>query len=88
MPCAAASITSRPWVALFYALALLLLAFTGLSAGLGTGFYIMLVAAAGFAMVQLALWNMDDPENCLRRFHANRDFGLIVLLGIVLGHFL
>jgi 4-hydroxybenzoate polyprenyltransferase len=79
---------SRPWVALFYALALFLLGLAGRTTGLGHGFYALLIIAAGFAAVELAKWRMDDPDNCLRRFRHNRDIGLIILAGIILGQFL
>jgi len=77
-----------PWVALFYALAIVLLMLTGVSANLGKGYYVALTVAALFAAVQLALWRMGDPGSCARRFCANRDFGLIVLVAIIIGKFL
>jgi 4-hydroxybenzoate polyprenyltransferase len=76
-----------PWVALFYALTILWLVITGLAAGLGKGFYDVVLAAAVFAAVQLALWRRDERANCLQRFNANRDFGFIVLAAIVIGKF-
>jgi len=79
---------SLPWVALFYTLALVLLALSGWSAGLGHGFYTLLIVAACFVFVELALWRMDDPENCARRFRHSRDFGLIVFAAILAGQFL
>ncbi len=79
---------SRPWVALFYALAVGFMALAGWATQLGRGYYALLVAASVFAAVQLALWKMDDPANCLRRFRANRDFGWIVLAAIIAGKFL
>ena len=79
---------SLSWVALFYALALGFLALAGWVDGLGRWFPWGLLAAACFAAVQLILWKPDAPESCLRRFKANRDFGLIVLVAIVLGKLL
>ena len=80
--------TSPRWVVLFYALALLFLALAGWAAGLSAAYQWGLLAAACFAAVQLVLWKSQDPENCLRRFKSNRDFGLIVLAAIVLGKIL
>lgn len=77
--------TSLPWVALFYAIAVLFLMLTGVSADLGKGYYVVLTLAALFAATQLTLWRMDDPANCLSRFKANRDFGLMVLAAIIIG---
>jgi 4-hydroxybenzoate polyprenyltransferase len=76
-----------PWVTLFYALVILLLALAGWADDLGRSFYILLVGAAAFIAVQLALWHIDEPDNCLRRFRANRNFGLIILAAIILGKF-
>lgn len=79
---------SRGWVGLFYLLALGFFALAGWRAGIGHGFYALLVAAAGFVAVELVNWRMDDPESCLIFFRKNREFGLIVLLGILLGQFM
>ena len=76
-----------PSISLFYALAILFLALTGWAAHLGKGYYVVLLGAAVFAGGQLAQWRYDDPDNCLTRFRANRNFGLIVLVGIILGKF-
>ena len=79
---------SVPWIAFFYALSLAFLACAGFAADLGRGFYNGLLVAGLFALVQLMLWRRHDPANCQRRFEANRDFGLIVLVAIILGKFL
>ena len=79
---------SLRWVALFYALTIALLLFAGLSDGLGKVYKWGILAAACFAAVQLILWRPDNPENCLKRFKSNRDFGLIVLAAIILGKML
>jgi len=79
---------SLPIVTIFYALTIGLLALSGLTAGLGYSFYAVLAAAAVYAFVELAQWKLDEPENCLLRFRRNRNFGLIVSAGIVLGQFL
>ncbi|MDE2029001.1 MAG: 4-hydroxybenzoate octaprenyltransferase [Alphaproteobacteria bacterium] len=79
---------SPRWVAIFYVLALLLLALAGWIAGLGRTYEWGLLAAGCFAAVQLTLWKPDEPEDCLKRFRANRNFGLIILAAIVLGKML
>ena len=77
-----------PSVLLFYALAVLFLALTGWADHLGKSYYIVLACGAVFAGVQLAQWKFDNPDNCLARFRANRDFGLVILFGIILGKFI
>ena len=76
---------SPRWVALFYALTMVFLALAGWATGLSGIYDWFLLIATCFAAVQLTLWRVDDPEDCLRRFKANRNFGLIVLAGIMLG---
>ncbi len=62
-----------------------LLALTGWLVGLAWPFYAGLALAAIHAAWQTASADFDDPKNCLARFKANRDFGLIVLAAIVAG---
>ncbi|MDD3371402.1 MAG: 4-hydroxybenzoate octaprenyltransferase, partial [Alphaproteobacteria bacterium] len=78
------------WIALFYAITIGLLALAGWAEpdGMGPGYAWGLLVASCFAAVQLVLWKPDDPENCWRRFKANRDFGLIVLGAIIVGRIL
>lgn len=76
-----------PWVALFYAIAVLFLMLAGVSANLGKSYYVVLTLAAVFIAVQLTLWRRDDPDNCLNRFCANRDFGLMIFAAIILGKY-
>lgn len=77
---------SRPIIALFYVAALGCFALAGLAARMHRLFYDGLIVAGLHAAWQLALWRMDDPANCLKRFQANRDFGFIILAAILLGH--
>lgn len=77
---------SRPVIALFYVAALGCFALAGLAAHMHHLFYEGLVVAGLHAAWQLALWRMDDPANCLKRFQSSRDFGLIILVAILLGH--
>ncbi|MBI4185232.1 MAG: 4-hydroxybenzoate octaprenyltransferase [Proteobacteria bacterium] len=76
---------TKSWLALFYALAVALMAAAGALAGLGLAFY----AGLGLAALQL-LWqvrglDIDDPLDCLMRFKSNRWVGLLVFLALVAG---
>jgi 4-hydroxybenzoate polyprenyltransferase len=70
-------------LALFYGLAVALIAWAGSLAGAGTIFALGLAAFA----VHLAwqIWRLDiaDPDICLAVFKSNRDAGLILFAGIV-----
>jgi 4-hydroxybenzoate polyprenyltransferase len=73
------------WLWGFYAVTLGLLAAAGWSAGLGFGFYALLLAVAGHFAWQIRTLDLDDPRSCLRRFRSNRELGLLVFLAIVAG---
>jgi 4-hydroxybenzoate polyprenyltransferase len=73
------------WLWGFYTVTLGLLAAAGWSAGLGFGFYALLLAVAGHFAWQIRTLDLDDPRSCLRRFRSNRELGLLVFLAIVAG---
>jgi 4-hydroxybenzoate polyprenyltransferase len=75
---------TKPMLALFYALAVALIALAGWSAGTGLVFALGLLAFAAHLAWQIARLNVDDPVNCLLVFKSNRDAGLILFAGLVL----
>jgi 4-hydroxybenzoate polyprenyltransferase len=46
-------------------------------------FYSGLTLASWQLAWQIKSVDIADPKNCLRRFKSNRDFGLILLAGII-----
>jgi len=74
---------TRPWLFGFFAAAVGLLVLAGWLAGLAWPYFAVLAAAAGHLAWQAATVDIDDAKACLAKFRANRDFGLIVLVGIV-----
>jgi 4-hydroxybenzoate polyprenyltransferase len=75
---------TKPMLALFYALAVALIAFAGFSAGAGLIFALGLLAFALHLAWQIARLDVDDPFNCLAVFKSNRDAGLILFAGLAL----
>jgi len=75
---------TKPMLALFYALAVALIALAGWSAGAGLVFALGLLAFAAHLAWQIARLDVDDPLNCLLIFKSNRDAGLILFAGLVL----
>jgi 4-hydroxybenzoate polyprenyltransferase len=75
--------STRPWLALFYALAAALLGLAGYGAGAGWPFYLGLVLASLQLTWQVATLDVDDPANCLQRFRSNRDFGALVFAALL-----
>ena len=74
---------TRPWLIGFYALAALLFAAAGLSAGLGWPFLIGVAAVALHFAWQIRAIRLEDPVDCLGKFHSNRYIGWLLLAGIV-----
>jgi 4-hydroxybenzoate polyprenyltransferase len=75
---------TRVWLALLYGAAWGAITLAGILAEAGTVFLLGMLLAGAQLVWQVATLDIDDPENCLRRFHTNRDFGLIVLAAILL----
>jgi 4-hydroxybenzoate polyprenyltransferase len=69
---------TRPILALFYALAVILIGAAGFMAGGGWVFGMGLAAFAAHLAWQTAKLNIADPAHCLMLFKANRDAGLIL----------
>lgn len=76
---------TRPFVALVYAAATVLLGVAGAGAGMGWFYFLMLTVVALQFVWQVVTLKIDDPKNCLTRFKSNRDVGLIIFLGALLG---
>jgi 4-hydroxybenzoate polyprenyltransferase len=75
---------TKPMLALFYLLAVILLAAAGFSAGGGVVFALGLIAFAAHLAWQIARLDITDPDNCLAVFKSDRDAGLILFAGLLL----
>jgi 4-hydroxybenzoate polyprenyltransferase len=72
------------WLAALYTLAFLAITAAGIMAHAGMAFLVGMAAAAAQLAWQVATLNIADPDNCLRRFRSNRDFGAIVFAAILI----
>src|SRR5215831_12655060 len=75
---------TKPMLALFYTLAVLLIGAAGCMAGGGAAFWLGLVAFAAHLGWQIARLDIADPDRCLAVFKSDRDAGLILFAGMVL----
>jgi 4-hydroxybenzoate polyprenyltransferase len=75
---------TRPLLALFYALAVVLIGVAFRLAGVGVWSWLGLAAFAAHLAWQVVRLDIDDPDGCLRLFKANRDAGLILFAGLVI----
>jgi len=75
---------TKPMLAAFYALAVLLIALAGWTAGAGLIFALGLLGFAAHLGWQIARLEIGDPAVCLAVFKSNRDAGLILFAALVL----
>lgn len=77
---------TRPWLGVFYAATMILLAASGYTAGLNWPFFALLSVCGVHLAWQVATVDIENPADCLMRFKSNRTFGLLVLAAILAGH--
>jgi 4-hydroxybenzoate polyprenyltransferase len=78
---------TKPLLALFFSLAIVLIAIAGWLAGGGLIFAVGLGAFALHLAWQVRRLDITDPALCLRLFKSNRDAGLILFAGMILDAF-
>ncbi|MGE0237119.1 MAG: 4-hydroxybenzoate octaprenyltransferase [Parvibaculaceae bacterium] len=72
------------WIGSFFVLALLLIEASLWLAQAGLLAHMGVAAAALHAAWQISRLDIDDPQRCRKLFLSNRDFGLLILLGLLL----
>ena len=72
------------WLIGFYMIAVALLGVSGWLAELAWPYFAGVGAGIAHLLWQVRAVDLDNPKSCHRFFNSNRDFGLIVLAGIVL----
>jgi len=75
---------TKPILAMFYTLAVILIALAGWSAGAGIVFSLGLFAFAAHLSWQMRRLDIADPANCLAVFKSNRDAGLILFAALMI----
>jgi len=76
---------TRAWVVGFYCITWTGIGLAGWLSGTGILFWPCLVLAGAHFAWQAATLKIGDPADCLIKFRSNRDAGLIVLAGFLLG---
>lgn len=75
---------TRMWLLLFFLMALVFIDLAGILAGASAIFHFGVVLAGVHGLWQLSQLDTESPENCLRLFRSNRDFGLLIFAGTFL----
>ncbi len=79
---------TKPILAVFYTLAVALLAAAGWMAGAGIVFSLALVAFAAHLSWQIRQLDIADPDVCLKVFKSNRDAGFILFAALLIEAFM
>jgi 4-hydroxybenzoate polyprenyltransferase len=74
---------TKPVLALFYAIAVVLIAAAGVTAGAGAIFGFGLLAFAAHLAWQVFRLDIGDPDRCLAVFKSDRHAGLILFAGLL-----
>jgi len=74
---------TKPWMVLFYGVAIAGIGAAGWLAGAGPVFLFGLALGAAHLGWQIATLDVNDGDNCLKRFRSNRDFGAIIFIALV-----
>ncbi|KAH0558123.1 4-hydroxybenzoate polyprenyltransferase, mitochondrial [Cotesia glomerata] len=61
---------------------------SGVVSGQTWPYYVAVSVVAGHVVEQIRTLNIDDPQDCAKKFISNRTIGLIIFAGIVLGNLL
>ena len=75
---------TKPMLALFYTVAVILIGAAGWTAGAGAVYALGLAAFAAHLTWQIVRLDVADPDVCLAVFKSDRDAGLILFAGMVL----
>jgi 4-hydroxybenzoate polyprenyltransferase len=76
---------TKSWLWLFSAATVLLWAIALLATNLHWPAYLALAAVTLHLVWQVAAVDLDDPVDCLAKFHSNRWIGWMLLLGLICG---
>ncbi len=75
---------TRPFLFAVYAATYVEIAAAGRLAGFAWSFLLLLLPAAAHLLWQATTVKTDDTSDCLAKFRANRDFGLLVLAALLI----
>lgn len=76
---------TKPYLAFFYFCFVFLTGMAGYIENLKSGFYATLVLVVFFSIWIFKEVDLDDPQDCLKKFKLNAYLGLLVYLGLLFG---
>lgn len=79
---------TKIWLTGFAAAMTGCLTLAGLNCGLAYPYYLATGAVTAHIALQIATLDIHNPEKCAKAFFSNKNVGLILFLGVVLGNYL
>jgi len=79
---------SHKWILRFYAVAFTLILASGFTEHTGWAFAFVMLLAGAHLVWQVKRLDIDNPDNCLRIFRANRETGALIALAFLLASWL
>ncbi len=76
---------AKPWFTAFYTIAVALFGIAGALAELAWPFWPMLGLVYGFLLWQAWAVDLDNPEDCMKKFRATKLFGWLLLAALIAG---
>jgi 4-hydroxybenzoate polyprenyltransferase len=76
---------AKRWFTAFYTIAVMLFGLAGVLAGVGWAFWPMLGLVYGFLLWQAWAVDLDNPEDCMKKFRATKLFGWLLLAALIAG---
>lgn len=78
---------SRDWILGFYAASFTLIVAAGFAEHAGWTFVLLMLAAGAHMLWQVCRLDIDNPDNCLKLFRANRDTGAVMAAAFLISTF-
>ncbi|MCE3232024.1 MAG: ubiA [Rickettsiaceae bacterium] len=76
---------SKKYLYIFYAITIGLLWLLGIMLGTGFFYYVFLFVGAFHLFLQVKMVDLNNQDDCMRKFSSNKYFGLIILVAILAG---
>lgn len=74
---------SKKFICIFYLFTIIALWILGVVQNIGVAYHIFLLIAMVILFWQVKTLNINDPEDCRRKFSSNGIFGFVILLGVL-----
>ena len=76
---------TKLFLSIFYCISICMFLLAGYITNVKYLFYILMIFPASHLFWQIKTLDINNPDDCLKKFQSNKWFGLLILLGIIFG---